>query len=126
MDYGKPRSPVSSETYAAELAQVALEAYRKNRYRDWVPMAMRETKTLLRCRVPNEKRLARAREVVAGIQGPVPRGLPQVYAREAILLHEGPQRELKLQALRIGELGLTVTARKHHSPGAGPQDVAIH
>jgi hypothetical protein len=36
-----------------------------------------------------------------------PRNLPEVYAREAIALHENPQRELKLQAIRIGELGIT-------------------
>ena len=36
----------------------------------------------------------------------VPRNLPEVYAREAIFLHEEPERELKLQAIRIGELGI--------------------
>ena len=33
--------------------------------------------------------------------------MPEVYAKEAIFLHEEPQRELKLQAIRIGELGIT-------------------
>ena len=37
----------------------------------------------------------------------LPRTLPEVYAKEAIFLHEEPQRTLKLQAIRIGELGLT-------------------
>ena len=32
---------------------------------------------------------------------------PEVYAREAVLLHDEPERELKLQAIRIGELGIT-------------------
>lgn len=36
----------------------------------------------------------------------VPRTLPEVYTREAIHLHEEPQRALKLQAIRIGELGI--------------------
>src|SRR5205807_9790205 len=43
----------------------------------------------------------------ATIEGPVPRGKPQVYAREALYLHEEPRRELVLQAIRIGELGIT-------------------
>ena len=37
----------------------------------------------------------------------MPRSLPEVYAKEAIFLHEEPERELKLQAIRIGELGIT-------------------
>jgi hypothetical protein len=32
--------------------------------------------------------------------------LPEVYAKEAIALFEEPRRELKLQAIRIGELGI--------------------
>ena len=36
-----------------------------------------------------------------------PATLPEVYAREAIYLHDEPRRELKLQAIRIGELGIT-------------------
>ena len=35
------------------------------------------------------------------------RNLPEVYAKEAIYLHDEPRRELKLQAIRIGELGIT-------------------
>jgi hypothetical protein len=37
----------------------------------------------------------------------LPRGLPEVYAREQLLLDAEPQRELKLQALRFGDLGIT-------------------
>jgi hypothetical protein len=36
----------------------------------------------------------------------VPKNLPEVYAREAIYLHDDPDRELKLQAIRIGDLGI--------------------
>ena len=35
-----------------------------------------------------------------------PNSIPEVYAKEAIFLHENPRRELKLQAIRIGELGI--------------------
>ena len=37
----------------------------------------------------------------------MPQSQAQVYAREAIYLHEEPRRELKLQAIRIGGLGIT-------------------
>ena len=36
----------------------------------------------------------------------VPKNLPEVYAKEAIYLHDDPDRELKLQAIRIGDLGI--------------------
>ena len=36
-----------------------------------------------------------------------PRDLPEVYAKEASASIEDPERELKLQAIRIGELGIT-------------------
>jgi hypothetical protein len=39
--------------------------------------------------------------------GAKPRNQPEVYAREQVFLHEDPTRELKLQALRIGDLGIT-------------------
>jgi hypothetical protein len=39
--------------------------------------------------------------------GAKPRNQPEVYAREQIFLHEDPVRELKLQAVRIGDLGIT-------------------
>ena len=37
----------------------------------------------------------------------MPRNQPEVYAKEAIYLHDEPRRELKLQAIRIGGLGIT-------------------
>jgi hypothetical protein len=36
----------------------------------------------------------------------VPRTQQEVYAREAVYLHDEPERELKLQAIRIGELAI--------------------
>ena len=32
--------------------------------------------------------------------------LPEVYAKEAIFLHDEAERELKLQAIRVGDLGI--------------------
>jgi hypothetical protein len=67
---------------------------------------MAEAKLTLRRRVPDEARFAWAREVVAKMEGRKPANLPEVYAHEQIYLHQEPVRELKLQALRIGDLGI--------------------
>jgi hypothetical protein len=107
MDYGKPQLATRLDEYAAAVAGTALAAYRKIEYRDRVPLAMREAKLTLLRRVPDEKRLGWARGLVADIGDRPPRGQPEIYAREQIVLHQEPKRELKLQAIRIGDLGIT-------------------
>jgi hypothetical protein len=37
----------------------------------------------------------------------LPRTIPEVYAKEAVYLHDEPRREMKLQAIRVGDLGIT-------------------
>jgi hypothetical protein len=108
MDYGQPKKDPGLDAYADAVAAYAERAYRAIAYRDWVPLAMAETTLALGRRVPDEKRLAWARSVVAQMkERDLPRSLPEVYAKEAIYLHDEPSRELKPQAIRIGDLGIT-------------------
>src|SRR5207248_1234500 len=90
--------------YAEQLAATAFDLYRHMPYGDVgiAALAMREAKLTLNRRVPDEARLKWAREVVAGLKGRKPQTQPEIYAREAIFLHDEPRRELKLQAIRIG------------------------
>jgi hypothetical protein len=106
MDYGRPKTSITIDEYAESVARSALAAYRKVAYRDGVTLAMAETTLRLRRRVPDEARLAWARKVVAEMGDRAPKNQPEVYAREAIFLRDEPERELKLQALRIGDLGI--------------------
>ena len=107
MDYSQPARPRDIDAYAEAVADVAYEAYKTVRYHDWVPLAMAEKKLTLRRRVPDERRLAWARQKIEEMGGRKPKDRPEVYAREQIHLHQQPVRELKLQALRVGELGIT-------------------
>jgi len=106
MDYATSKTEIGYDAYAKEIAARALEAYRKIEYHTWVPLKMAERKIPLNYRAPDESRLAWAREVAAKIQGPTPKTQPEIYALEAIYLHERPRTELKMQALRIGDLGI--------------------
>jgi neutral ceramidase len=91
-----------------EVSQAALKAYQQIRYYDWVPIVMEEKKLTLNVRLPDDAELARARKVVKSFAGRKPMTNEEVYAREAVLLREmSPTRELKLQALRLGDLGIT-------------------
>ncbi len=106
MDYGRPKSDLTLDTYAEAVARVAYLAYKTVTHREWVPLAMAETRLTLRRRTPDEERLAWARRVAAEIGDRRPKTIPEVYALEQISLHEQPERELKLQTIRIGDLGI--------------------
>lgn len=106
-DYSQPAERVGVEAYTEAVARVAKDAYSKIEYRDHVSLAMAETTLKLRRRVPDEERLQAARQTVAGLGDRQPTAMPEIYAREQIYLHERPEVELKLQAVRIGDLGIT-------------------
>ena len=101
------RKEMSLAQYSEEIARVAHRVYERIEYRDWVPLGMKEAKLTLRRRVPDERRLSWAKQVVASLEGRKPKVQSEIYAREQILLHEEPERELKLQAIRIGDVGIT-------------------
>ena len=110
MDYSRPPLPRDLDEYTAAVASVAAVAYGTIKFHDWVPLAMAEAKLKLRRRVPDAERLAWAKKTY-----PLPLDTPssgdlgqqRIYAREALLLHAEPEVELKLQAVRIGDLGIT-------------------
>lgn len=104
MDYGSPKSAVTVENYASAVAEQAVRALAQVQYRDTAPLAMVERTLTLNYRVPDEKRLAWARPIAAKIQNDLPKDRTEVYAREALILHERQKTGLKLQAIRIGEL----------------------
>jgi hypothetical protein len=76
------------------------------KYRSDISLAMAETTLTLQRRVPDADRLAWAEKRVAALGDKKPRAQPDIYAREAIFLHDEPKRELKLQAIRVGDIGL--------------------
>ena len=68
---------------------------------------MAEETLKLNRRTPDEARLKWAHELVAQVGDRLPRGWSEVYAFEQLRLHEDPTAELKLQAIRIGDFGIT-------------------
>ena len=107
MDYSRPKPELDIDTYASGVAQVAFEAYEKIEYRSWVPLAMAEAILPLRRRVPDAERLAWAKQMMAAVVDRPPKNRPEIFAREQIYLAADPTAELKLQALRIGDVGIT-------------------
>ena len=108
-DYSEPRpaKEITIEEYAEKLAALTAGALEGVEYKAEVPLAMAETRLKIRRRVPDEKRLAWARGVLKEMGDNRPRNRPEVYAEQAIYLHENPEAEVVLQAVRIGGLGIT-------------------
>lgn len=107
MDYARPKRDITLESYTEGVVASALQAYRKIQYRASGPLRMTESRLKLERRVPDAERLAWAEKTLTALQGAEPKTQPQIYAREQLYLQQEPRRELKLQALRIGDLGIT-------------------
>lgn len=105
-DYAAAQSTVTMDGYATAMADIAEKALKGIPYRSDLTLAMAETKLTLPRRLPDAERLAWAKGVIEKMQVRKPATKPEVYAREAVLIQEEPQRELKLQAVRIGEIGI--------------------
>lgn len=110
MDYGRAQTPSNINEYADKLAQIAHEMCQRIAYHDWLPVRMLDKDLPLPVRLPDEARTAWARQVVKNVAGRLPRTLPEVYAAEQLWLNENPVMNVKLQAWRIGDLGMTAVS----------------
>lgn len=106
MDYGAEKKNINVESYAEAVAESAMKALQTVKYVDHAPLGMIEKTLELGYRVPDEKRLARARPIAAKIENDLPKNKEEVYAREALILHERQKTRVKLQAIRIGDLSI--------------------
>ena len=108
MDYTEPmRREYTMEGVAQEVAAAAFTAFQRIEYHDWVPISMEESLLIVPVRMPSAEEVAQAKEFMKSFEGRKPKTVPEVYARETVILSEmPPTRELKLQAIRIGTLGI--------------------
>lgn len=107
MDYKNPaRTNYTRRQYSAELAKIAIEALATIDYQTTVPISVNETNLTLARRQPSDERMDWANKINRERGERRPANLPEVYAEQAAWLHENPDAELVLQAIRIGDLGL--------------------
>ena len=107
-DFTKPRREFDRFTVGRDVAEAAFQAYKTIQYYDWVPLVMQEARLTLRVRKPVAAEVKEAKLVVDKLPHGKPRTWPEIYARETVLMDQWPDdREIKLQAIRIGELGVT-------------------
>ena len=113
-DYTKRASQwnatLTIDDYTNGLLDIAMKAYRGIRYRDDVDLAMAERRMTLSYRVPDRQRLEWAQRIVAQMGDRLPKTIPEIYAREQIILHQRQKTETVLQTLRIGDIGIATTS----------------
>ncbi len=92
---------------AGKMAAHAVEAARTMQYRDSAPIRMAEQELRLRYRRPTPEQLRFSKAALEEKdQSKLPR-LAKDYAERAIELNNGPEfADLKLQALRVGDIGI--------------------
>lgn len=92
---------------AETVARAAKKAYDAVKHRRDLTLAVAEEELELKVRKPTQADVTWARGILAKAQGRPLKGVEEVYARETVLLANYPDTvRMKLQALRVGELGI--------------------
>ncbi len=107
-DFSKTNWVVNPVLVAKAVAAAAMQALAEVTYHDWVPLAAVERRVPFNVRLPTQEQVAQARAYLATKVGDRPtRTWEENYARETVLMADWPAtKELKLQALQVGELGI--------------------
>ena len=107
-DYSRDkRRTWSMQEYTDQLVDLVAKRLAKLKHTAEVPLGMAEARPELYRRTPDAARLKWARDMLTKMNGKRPRNRPEVYAEQAVWIHENPVEEVPLQALRIGDLGIT-------------------
>jgi len=135
MDYSQPARPTDLDAYTKAIVETSFQAYDSIHYRSDITLGMAEETLKFDRRVPDEARLKWAQDLAAQVGDRLPRGWSEVYAFEQLRLHEDPTAELKLQAIRIGDFGITAIPDevygitgiklKNRSPLAGTMNIEL-
>ncbi len=107
MDYSNPNRGISRQQYAASVADRVLQAWKTIEHHANHSLTMAEKRLTIDLRTPSQGRREWARRINAERLDRPPRNQVEVYAQQIEWIHENPKAEVVLQAVRIGELGIT-------------------
>ena len=111
VNFGGPPPPKRevgerSRLVAEAIGQAAKKAADTN-YRSDITLAVAEKELEFRVRKPSAVELKRAQELLEKANGRELKGVEEIYARETMLIAKYPDTvKLKVQAIRIGDLGI--------------------
>lgn len=103
MDYANPaKKNFTVDEYTRGVVDAAERAWRGVRYEAKPRLRMIEREATFERRRASPERIVWARKMYTE----TPRNQPEVYAREVLEIEADPVRQLKLQVMQIGELGI--------------------
>jgi hypothetical protein len=103
---GEPRAAYEQmRKIGNKVAAEIFKAYQDVQFNDSVSLAAAQEQIELGVRKPDEAEVARAKEIMAQADGPEMKTMPEIYARETVLIDEYPDTvPLILQAFRVGDV----------------------
>lgn len=103
-----PNRKYDKETVGESVAKAAFEACQSMTYARWVPLKMEQSDLTLNIRKPDAKSVAEAKAYIAEKKLTEPKNMVDHYAIDTVLLADAaPTKTIKVQAIRVGDLGIT-------------------
>lgn len=107
VDFLNPNRKFTKETVGLEVAQAAKRAWDKVEFHSWVPLSMKEETLTLSIRKPSASDRDEAVKYVKEKKITAPRNALDLYALDTIALFDAPpEKTIRLQGIRIGDLGI--------------------
>jgi len=95
---------------ATDLADEVFRVCQSLQYKDRAKLNVAQKTLQLALRLPSPQDVEKAQKILAQVKGPILKTLPEIYARETVLLAEyKPEVEIIVQALQIGDLAIVAT-----------------
>jgi hypothetical protein len=108
IDFLNPSRKFDYKSVGEETAQAAMDVWPNIQYFDWVPLGMVEKRITIKNRVPTLEEVQTAEAHLAALPDGKLKTVPDIYAQCTIMMKDWPKTsEIPLQAIRIGELGIT-------------------
>ena len=118
IDFYSRTRQFTMETVANSVADAAERACKRMQFTDWVPVKMTEEKLTVGVRKGTPAQVEKAKKYLADLEaeGKTPRTMTDVYALGTVLMDSWPdERDLTLQAIRIGDVGITILPNETYS-----------
>lgn len=108
IDFTKPPRKFTHVQVGQDVAAIAFDTYKTIEFKNRLPIEAAEAKLTLDVRMPTPEEVEQAKAFLEKEVGDrLPRNMPESYARDTVILSTmPPTREQRLQAYRIGDLGI--------------------
>ena len=108
IDFLNPQRKFDYKSVGEDTAQAAMAVWPNIQYFDWVPLGMIEKRVAIKNRVPTTEEVKAAKAHLAALPDGKLKTVHDVYAQSTVMMDGWPTTsEIPLQAIRIGELGIT-------------------